>query len=158
MKKISFLTDLIATGFYTGKMPFMPGTFGSVAAIPLGYMASFLVWQAKWALFIVMFFVGVYVSDRYAKITGIKDPSCVVIDEIAALFLLYIIFPFNTFFIVSAFLFFRLFDILKPFPVNYFEGLPGGWGIMTDDIFAAVYAGIACFVLKFIGDYFNLWA
>ena len=158
MKKIPFLTDLIATGFYTGKMPFMPGTFGSLPAIPLAYFASSLVWQARLAIFVIMFFVGVYVSDRFAKISGIKDPGCVVIDEIAALFLIYIIFPFNAFYIIAGFVFFRLFDILKPFPVNYAEELPGGLGIMADDIVAAVYAFGACVLVKFVGDYFNLWA
>lgn len=148
MKKIPFFTDLIATGFFTGKMPFMPGTFGSLAAIPLGYAASFFAWPVKAAVFIFIFFAGVAVSDRFEKISGLRDPGCIVIDEIAGLLLVYIIFPFTPLYVICGFLLFRVFDIIKPLPICYLEKLPGGWGIMADDIGAAIYAAIGCFMIK----------
>lgn len=152
MKKVPFLIDLIATGFFTGKAPFMPGTFGSLVAIPLGYAASFFALPIKAAMFLAVFFMGVFVSGRFEYFFGSKDPSCVVIDEIAALFLLYIIFPFTPLYIVCGFIFFRIFDIMKPIPIHYLENFPGGWGIMADDIGAALYASAVCFIIKIISE------
>lgn len=150
MKKIPFLIDFFATGFYLGKIPIMPGTFGSLAAIPIGYLGSFLnpLWRIIFAVF--LFLLGVFVSTRFTDIAGVEDPGCVVIDEIAALAMLYFLFPFKPFYIVAGFLFFRLFDILKPFPIKYLEGLPKGWGIMTDDVMAVIYAVICCGILSYI--------
>ncbi len=148
MKKIPFFTDLIATGFFTGKMPFMPGTFGSLAAVPLGYAASFFAWPARAFMFLVLFFAGAFFSGRFERFYGSEDPGCVVIDEIAGLFLVYILFPFTPVYIVCGFIFFRIFDIIKPLPIRYLEGLPGGWGIMADDVGAALYACAACFMVK----------
>ena len=86
MKKIPLLIDMLATGFYMGKIPFMPGTFGSLAAIPIGFLCTFLPVYFQWAVFAFIFFLGVYVSGRYSLISGIEDPGCVVIDEVAGFF------------------------------------------------------------------------
>lgn len=154
MKKVPFLIDFFATGFYLGKIPFMPGTFGSLAAIPIGYLGSILnpLWRIVFAVF--LFLGGVFISSRYTDIAGVEDPGCVVIDEIAALSMLYFFFPFKPLYVVSGFIFFRIFDILKPFPIKYIEGLPKGWGIMADDVMAAVYAAICCGILSYISDKF----
>ncbi len=148
MKKMPFLIDIFATGFYTGKIPFMPGTFGSLVAIPLGYLCSLLPFYAKCGVVSFIFLLGVYVSDRYAIISGIDDPSSVVIDEVAGLLLFYIIFPFKPVYILSGFILFRFFDILKPFPVSFFDNIKNGWGIMLDDIMAGVYAIIVMALIK----------
>ncbi len=84
MKKVPFLIDILATGFYMGKIPFMPGTFGSLVAIPAGYLCTFLPVYGKWTVFAIIFFLGVYLSDRYSIISGIEDPGCVIIDEVEA--------------------------------------------------------------------------
>ncbi len=150
MKKVPFFIDFIATGFFAGKAPFMPGTFGSLVAIPFGYVASFFALPIKFIMFLAVFFIGVFVSGRFEHFFGSKDPSCVVIDEIAGLFLLYILFPFTPVYVVCGFIFFRIFDIIKPAPIHYLESFLGGWGIMADDIGAALYACAACFVIKVI--------
>ena len=111
MKKVPFITDLLATGFFMGKIPFMPGTFGSLVAIPVGYLCTFLPFYAGWIILGVVFFIGVYVAGRYSTITGIEDPSCVVIDEVAGLLLFYLIFPFKPIYIIAGFILFRFFDI-----------------------------------------------
>ena len=148
MKKLPLLVDATATGLFLGKIPFMPGTFGSLGAIPIGYAAAFLHPLYKIILGLFLFFIGVIVSNVYVRLTGIQDPSCVVIDEIAALSIIYFIFPFSMFYIISGFIFFRFFDILKPFPIKYFERLPEGWGVMADDMVAAIYAAICCLIIK----------
>lgn len=152
MKKVPFLIDIAATGFYMGKIPFMPGTFGSIAAIPIGYLCSLLPIWAGFCILAAIFFIGVYVSDRFSSITGIEDPSCVVIDEIAGLLLVYVLFPIKTPYIVAGFILFRFFDILKPFPVSFFDGIKNGWGIMLDDMAAGLYAALCCFAIFKISE------
>ena len=156
MKKVPFLIDILATGFYMGKIPFMPGTFGSLVAIPAGYLCTFLPVYGKWTVFAIIFFLGVYLSDRYSIITGIEDPGCVIIDEVAGLLLFYIIFPFKPVYILAGFILFRFFDILKPFPVIFFDRIKNGWGIMLDDIAAGLYAAAVWFVVIKILQYYNI--
>ncbi len=158
MKKIPFLIDIIATGLYLGKIPFMPGTFGSLVAVPLGYLCSltFIPYYAGWVLFTLLFFLGVYVSNRYTIITGLEDPGAVVIDEIAGLLLFYIIFPFEPVYIIAGFVLFRFFDILKPFPVSFFDRIKNGWGIMLDDIAAGLYAVLVWYIVIKLLKYYNI--
>ncbi len=156
MKKVPFITDLLATGFFMGKIPFMPGTFGSLVAIPVGYLCTFLPFYAGWIVLGAVFFIGVYVAGRYSTITGIEDPSCVVIDEVAGLLLFYLIFPFKPVYIIAGFILFRFFDILKPFPVSFFDNIKNGWGIMLDDIAAGLYAVLVWFIVLKILKYFNV--
>ena len=156
MKKVPFITDLLATGFFMGKIPFMPGTFGSLVAIPVGYLCTFLPFYAGWIVLGAVFFIGVYVAGRYSTITGIEDPSCVVIDEVAGLLLFYLIFPFKPVYIIAGFILFRFFDILKPFPVSFFDNIKNGWGIMLDDIAAGLYAVLGWFIVLKILKYFNV--
>lgn len=156
MSKIPFLIDFLATGFYLGKIPFMPGTFGSLAAIPIGFLGSMLPPALRAVAAVILFFIGVFISNRFVDVSGLKDPGCVVIDEIAALAMLYFIFPFKPFYIISGFILFRIFDILKPFPIRLLEAFPRGWGIMADDVMAAVYAAIGCGLLKYAADKFGL--
>ncbi len=160
IKKIPFLVDFLSTGFYSGKIPFMPGTFGTLVAIPIAFFTILLSLPIKICIFLVLFFGGVYVSDKYTKISGIKDPSQVVIDEIAAMYLVLILCPVGELFfplVILPFILFRVFDILKPFPINYLEKINGGWGIMLDDVMAAVYAIIFCYIiLYFLIEYGGL--
>lgn len=156
MKKMPFLIDILATGFYMGKIPFMPGTFGSLVAIPFGYICSFLPFYIQWVVFAFIFLLGVYISSRYSIISGIEDPSSVVIDEVAGLLLFYIIFPFKPVYILAGFILFRFFDILKPFPVSFFDRIKNGWGIMLDDIVAGLYAVAVWFIILKVLEYYNI--
>ena len=156
MKKIPLLIDMLATGFYMGKIPFMTGTCGSLVAIPAGFLCTFLPVYGKFAVFAFIFLSGVYVSGRYSLISGIEDPGCGVIDEVAGLLLFYIIFPFKLIYILAGFILFRFFDILKPFPVNFFDRIKNGWGIMLDDIAAGLYAAAVWFIVIKILEYYNI--
>ncbi len=139
----------LATGGFIGKIPFAPGTFGTLVGIPLCIALTYaapLTVQLSMALVIL----GVWVANEAEKITGTKDPGCVVIDEIAGFVVTMagvIISPLS---IVLGFILFRFFDILKPFPVKYLEDtLPGGAGIMLDDIAAGIMANICLHVILY---------
>ena len=156
MKKVPFFIDVLSTFFYLGKIPFMSGTFGSLGAIPLGYLCTFLPFYAKCLVLLGVFFIGVWVSSRYSTITGTEDAGSIVIDEAAGLLLFYIVFPFKPVYIITGFILFRFFDILKPFPVSLFDKMKNGWGIMLDDIAAGVYAVGICFLIIKLISYFNI--
>jgi phosphatidylglycerophosphatase A len=129
----------IATGCYSGRIPFAPGTFGTIAAIPFALV--FLIIPASFTgIYIAgLILAAIYFSDRAEKIMGKKDPGCIVIDEIAGYVVTMSFVPVNIYTIVAGFFIFRFFDILKPGPVKYFENnFSGGAGIVLDDIMAGI--------------------
>lgn len=129
------------TGFGVGYCKIAPGTFGSL----LGFLI-FLPFQTAPRLYAlpvlaILFGMGVYTTGFSFALFGEKDPSKVVIDEIVAILVVLFLLPSASFvWWVLGFLLFRLFDITKPIGVLEAEHLPKGWGIMADDIVAAVYA------------------
>ena len=150
------ISILISSFFYTGFFPYGPGTAGSVAAFLL-YMLllRFLNPFYYLALCLLIFISGVYFSSKAEKISGIADPPFVVIDEVlgylsVAAGLLWMRFSFFHLFIYAfcGLALFRFFDILKPFPIGIIDKkVRGGFGIMLDDLAAAVFSLI---VLRFI--------
>lgn len=146
MNKIS---RTIATFFGVGYLSPAPGTWGSLAAMPLGVMVLVLLgWQALLALSIFTFFIGIWASDHYARKSGKKDPSEVVIDEVAGQWLTLVFVQTVLWQVVAAFLLFRLFDITKPWLIRRLEKLPGGLGIMADDMLAGLIAGCLLVLLR----------
>lgn len=117
----------VATLFGLGFHSRMPGTLGSAAAC----LVSALVPVPWWGVLITAA-LGVWASDAAAKALGRTDPGCVIIDEAAGMWLSVLALPRP--FLLPGFLLFRALDILKPFPVSAMERLPGGWGIMADDL------------------------
>ena len=134
---------LIASYFYVGFIPVIPGTFGSLAAFTL-YFA--LISLNQWRLYVLgvtlICAIGVWAANRVEADSKIVDPSFVVIDEVAGQLITLFLIPFSWIYLLAGFLLFRAFDILKPFPARRAEELPGGWGIMLDDIFAGIYANL----------------
>ena len=138
----------IATCFGCGRLPGAPGTWASLAALPLAWMiASAGGFQALVAATVAVFTLGTVAAHDYAERTRTKDPGEVVIDEVAGQWVT--LWPVAQMaqgsgpdwrLFAVAFLAFRLFDIWKPWPVARIENLPGGLGIMADDIVAAMYA------------------
>ena len=142
---------LLATWFGCGRVPIAPGTIGALGALPIALLA--LQWGAVIgvAVTFIIFFTGVRVSTNYSRAANKKDPSEVVIDETAGQCLCLCFAPLTLYGVITAFLLFRLFDIAKPVPIRWVENnLPDGWGIMLDDIIAAVYAGAVLLLLRFI--------
>lgn len=143
---------LIATWFGSGLLRPAPGTWGTLAALPPAYViARFGGPIALVIAIIVAFAIGVWASSVYAKRSGNPDPSEVVIDEVAAMWLVLAAAPPHWMGWLMAFAAFRFFDVLKPWPVNLADRkLKGGFGIMFDDIIAAIYAILALQILNFL--------
>lgn len=137
------LLILLGTGFGAGFAPSAPGTWGSLVGVLLagGAKAALPAWFPLIASLVIL--ISVPVCGALGRLWNSKDPQRVVLDEIAALFLIQIWFPVTLPVMIAQFLWFRLFDILKPFPARQGESLPGGWGIVADDLLAAGYATLA---------------
>ncbi len=138
---------LISTFLGIGKLPVAPGTWASVATAALFY--PLVDYPANLAALLVgIYFLGVYTTTQYAKNLGVVDPSSAVIDEVLGMGIAMIAIPsdkgffYKISFVIMALILFRLFDIWKPYPIRQIEKLPGGWGIMTDDLVAGIYARV----------------
>lgn len=128
-------------GFGSGLAPFAPGTFGTVAAIPLYLLCLNLSLQMYIGLIVIAFAIGVYWCDFTSKALGVHDHSGIVWDEIVGFFITMIAVPPTVLNIVIGFLLFRLFDIWKPWPISVLDKqVHGGLGIMVDDILAGVFS------------------
>ncbi|MBI2837663.1 MAG: phosphatidylglycerophosphatase A [Acidobacteria bacterium] len=134
------VAHLIASGFYAGHFPFAPGTAGSAVAIPILLLLRMGGTAVYGAGLIVITALAVYTAGVTERQVGRHDPSCVVADEIAGMLLTMLFVPFTVTSLAVGFLLFRIADIIKPFPGRRCERLPGGWGIVTDDLVAALYA------------------
>lgn len=140
MKTIS---RIISTFFGLGYFPIAPGTMASLAVILIyRFWLTNIPWYVFWGVFIILFFLGVYTSSLHARDLDREDPRCIVIDEVVGQFLVLFRLPSSWPLLIVAFLLFRFFDIFKPFPIKRVEVFPSGWGIMLDDLVAALYAGI----------------
>lgn len=141
----------IGTGGYCGYSPLVPGTVGSLVGLVI-YLPLMTSSQGiRWLVVAVLFSIGVLAGNRIEDLWRIKDPKPVVIDEIVGMWLALLFVPHQFLFFIGAFVLFRLFDIVKPFPARQAESLPGGWGIMLDDVIAGAYAGILLYGLVILG-------
>ena len=135
---------IAATGFGSGYAPLAPGTAGTLVGIPLYLVFSAMSWPL-WLITVVAFTcLAWYVSREAEKLFGQKDAQCIVIDEITGFqWTLFLIAP-TALHVALGFILFRLFDIVKPFPARLFQKrFPGGYGVVGDDLAAAVYANLA---------------
>ena len=164
--------SLGVTTFGVGYLPLAPGTWGSmvgvgiylaiswlVANIALGFKVNisamgwepFISWiHAVILIFFLLFtLLGVWAAGRATQLLGNSDPSQAVVDEVIGQLIVFLFVPFGTGWpmILAGFLLFRLFDIWKPYPIDYLQVLPGGIGVCADDILAGVYAGVCLSVL-----------
>ncbi len=134
-----FINYLIATALGSGYSPVAPGTAGSILAVVLIYLFSPVPGWLLLTILVLLFFVGVYTSTEVEKELG-EDPSRVVIDEVVGMGISVLWLPTDYRLFLIAFVLFRVFDILKPPPINRSQQLPRGWGIMIDDVLAGVYS------------------
>ena len=138
------LSLFLATGCYVGLIEIIPGTVGSFAALPLCLIFSFLNIKAAIVGIVVFILISILVADVTEKITQQKDPGCVVIDEYAGMLVTFLGIQFTWTSAILGFFIFRFFDILKPYPVREVERkLPGGAGVVLDDVLAGIYSNIA---------------
>jgi phosphatidylglycerophosphatase A len=134
----------LAFGFGSGLSAKAPGTFGTLAAIPLYLLAAQLPLAAYLAVTLAMFVAGIWICQRCERIIGAEDHSGIVWDEFVGLFITLAAIPPTAQNVVLGFLLFRLFDIWKPWPIRYFDrNIHGGLGIMLDDALAGGWAWLA---------------
>jgi phosphatidylglycerophosphatase A len=133
----------LATGLYVGRIPFAPGTFGSLLGLPICLLlAEFKLKQAI-ACTVLFIFFAVWISNAAERLLKRTDPACIVIDEVAGMAVTLIGLPFNLTTAVCGFIFFRILDILKPFPIRILDKrVSGGVGVVADDVAAGIFANL----------------
>ncbi|MFZ5569777.1 MAG: phosphatidylglycerophosphatase A [Thermodesulfobacteriota bacterium] len=132
---------LLATGFHSGRMPVAPGTFGSLAGLALCYLLSVMPALKSIPVLIIFICLSMWIAGEAETLLGAKDPGSIVIDEVAGMAVTLTGLPFTPANALAGFVLFRFFDILKPFPIRQLEKrIPGGIGVVLDDLLAGVYA------------------
>lgn len=128
-------------GFGSGLAPKAPGTFGTLVGYPLFWLISVYALSTQLIIISGLFIVGIYFCDMTGKALGVSDHGGIVWDEIVAMMLVLAFTPNQWQWWLMAFLLFRLFDIWKPYPIRQFDAkLKNGFGVMFDDLLAAIYA------------------
>jgi phosphatidylglycerophosphatase A len=135
---------LLATGGYIGYAKVAPGTVGSLAALPFCYLLSLLNNVAGAVLLVLTVGGAAWIAGKAEIFFNKEDPGCIVIDEIAGMLVTLFALSFTFWTVTLGFLFFRFFDIIKPFPIRLIDArIKGGWGIVADDIAAGILANIS---------------
>jgi phosphatidylglycerophosphatase A len=148
---ISHPAHFLALGFGSGLAPKAPGTFGTIVGLPLFYFISSYALHMQLAIIALFFIIGIYFCAVAGKALGVGDHGSIVWDEIVAMMLVLTITPNQWEWWIVAFSLFRIFDIWKPFPIRHCDAtLKGGFGVMFDDLLAAIYAMISLKVLLWI--------
>ena len=131
----------LAFGLGTGASPYAPGTVGTLLGIPLVYLLSHWPLWVYLAVSAALIVIGVWVCDRTSRDIGVHDHGGIVIDEVAGYLVTMIAVPVNLWTLIAAFFIFRLFDIVKPWPIGWLDRkVKGGLGIMIDDLLAGLYS------------------
>ncbi|MCD8184343.1 MAG: phosphatidylglycerophosphatase A [Bacteroides sp.] len=153
MKKPSFLSVLIGTGFGSGFSPVAPGTAGALLATLVWFGLSFLISEVCliWlTVVLVPLFTaaGIWAANRLEPYWG-EDPSRVVVDEMVGVWIALLAAPSGSvWYALGAFALFRLFDIFKPLGIRRMEKFPGGIGVMMDDILAGIYSFVILIIIR----------
>lgn len=135
------LIHFLAFGLGSGASPVAPGTVGTLAAVPLYLLLNLLSLEWYLLLLILAFALGIWLCDKTCRDIGVHDHGGIVWDEFVGFWLTMVAAPAGWHWVVVGFLLFRLFDILKPFPINYLDRhIHGGFGVMLDDAIAGTFA------------------
>lgn len=154
MKQKHIFHAIIATGFGSGFFPFAPGTVGALLATAVWLLFAFLLpahlFITTLLLILIFAVLGILATDALEHVWG-KDPSKVVVDEMVGMWIALL--PLNAgnlYYVLAAFILFRLFDIFKPFGIRKLESIKGGLGVMMDDVLAGIYSLIIVIGLKWV--------
>lgn len=142
----------LAYGFGSGLSPWAPGTAGTLAGVPLYLLLMF---GERWigvggylGITLLLFIAGIFICGYTAARLGVEDPGAVNWDEAVGYLVTMAFAPFGVPWIILGFVLFRFFDILKPWPIRWFDrNVKGGLGIMLDDVVAAVFSAIALYII-----------
>jgi len=138
---VNRIVTCFATFFYTGFFPFAPATFATLVFLALYWLVPGGDWIATWTIFVPTLALSIPASSRMEKTHG-KDPHCVVIDEVVGIQIVLLGATPSMAGVVAAFVLFRIFDVWKPYPIDRLQSLPGGWGIVADDVVAGIYSRV----------------
>jgi len=142
-----FLAKTIASVFYIGYLPLVPGTFGSLAGVGLFYLIKDASHPIYLLSVICVIILGLLTSGRLEKLSNKKDPSCVVIDEVMGMLIGLSFIPYDLNIVILGFVIFRILDTLKPYPAERLQHIHGALGIMGDDFVAGIYTNIVLQVI-----------
>jgi len=135
------IIKLVATGFGSGYSPYLPGTVGSAVAALFAYFYNLELWQI-----IILILLGIYLCNKAESILQQHDSPHIVYDEFCGMFIA--VWQLTTpWAFIASFIIFRFFDMVKPYPINKLQKLPGGWGIMMDDIAAGFITRILIWLI-----------
>ena len=133
----------LATGFFIGTVPFAPGTFGSIIGLPICFLISRLDILIAVISTILIILFAIWMAGAAEKVLNKKDAGEIVIDEIAGLSVTFMGLPFTSKTVIAGFIIFRVFDILKPFPIGFIDKkVGGGLGVVLDDVLAGLYGNL----------------
>jgi phosphatidylglycerophosphatase A len=145
------LAFAIATVFKAGYIPIAPGTVGSIIGLLIFWLikdyASFTIEMFVAA---ALFFAGVWASTIVEQVLERHDPGVVIVDEVVGMLVALMLLPPTITVMFLAFLLFRVFDIIKPYPARWCEQLSRGWGIMMDDVVAGLYVNVLIHIILWI--------
>ena len=160
--------SLAVTTFGVGYLPFAPGTWGSLVAVGFYSLLSSVFFSVRYTAnpqspenivaaihaiilvaFLIFILLGIWAASRSIELLGNSDAPQAVVDEVIGQLIVFLFIPFTSSWILigAGFLLFRLFDIWKPYPIDYLQELPGGIGVCADDILAGVYAGVCISII-----------
>ena len=137
----------IATALGAGYSPVAPGTAGSAVALLVLWLVPFST-TGLVVFFLAVTFFGTWAAEVVERAGDRKDPGVIVIDEVAGMTLSVLLLPLTVPVLLAGFVLFRIFDVVKPFPANRAQALPGGVGVMIDDLIAGAYALVILLALR----------
>lgn len=146
--KLNLIEKIIGSGIFTGYAPFASGTFGSLAAVIIYLIPGAENPTILLVLIAVFTVLGAQIGSKFESIYG-KDPKECTIDEFVGTWITLLFLPKNLLYLAGAFIIWRIFDIMKPFPAYLAEKIKGGWGIMFDDIIAGIYSFIVVQIILY---------
>ena len=145
----------IGFGFGSGLLPKAPGTWGTLITIPLVFMFSYTPLYVYSLATLLLFILGAIASDQISREIGIHDFGRVNIDEVVGFLLVMLPFPCNWQYLFVGFILFRIFDILKPFPIGWVDKhIHGGFGMMFDDVIASLMTVLVMLLIQY-GGFFS---
>ena len=137
---------VVALGFGAGALPKAPGTWGTLIALPFYLLLARLPLLEYVLLIIALFIAGIWICARAGQVLGIHDHGAIVWDEMVGFWVTMILAPPTWPWIIVGFVLFRVFDILKPWPINWLDRqVGGGLGVMVDDLIAGIYAALCLY-------------
>ncbi len=153
--KINLLEKFLGSGLLTGFLPGMSGTYASFLAMLIFLIPGFE--NPALMIFLISFFilVGVPIAVKFENVYG-NDPAEYTLDEFIGMWITLLFIPKKIWFILSAFVIWRVFDIIKPFPARKLESVKNGWGVILDDVMAGIYSFILIqVIIYFYNSYIN---